>query len=223
MTNKFLPAALAAVAVAGGGAWYYMSAQGAAEQTAITAGAETSDAELDLDRVPDMSLGDPDAPVEMIEYASLTCPHCANFHADVLPDLKADYIDTGAVHYIHREVYFDRYGLWAAMIARCGGEGRYFGMLDMIYEGQSDWATRDDPAEAAEELRSIGRSAGISNDELEACLTDEAQAEAMIAAYEHYSGEHGIEATPTFIINGERYSNKPYSELAEVIDGKLDN
>ncbi len=222
MMNSYLPAALAALAVAGGGAWYYMSAQGGAEQTAISADAQTAEAELDLDRVPDMALGDEDAPVEFIEYASLTCPHCATFHEQVLPELKADYVDTGAVRYIHREVYFDRYGLWAAMVARCGGEDRYFGMLDLLYENQSDWATEENPADAAEMLRGLGRQAGISGDDLEACLSDEAQAEAMIAAYEHYASEDGVEATPTFIINGERYSNMPYSELAEVIDGKLE-
>jgi len=81
-----------------------------------------------------MVIGDADAPIEMIEYASFTCPHCARFHADVYPLLKADYIDSGKVKFIYREVYFDRFGLWASMIARCGGEARFFGLSNLIYE-----------------------------------------------------------------------------------------
>jgi len=87
--------------------------------------------------IQDMVMGAEDAPVEIIEYASFTCPHCARFHADVWPQLKADYVETGKVRFIYREVYFDRFGLWASMIARCGGEGRFFAFTDLIYKEQA--------------------------------------------------------------------------------------
>src|SRR5690606_7090198 len=97
--------------------------------------------------IPDMFVGDADAPVTIIEYGSYTCPHCATFHANQYQSLKADYIDTGKVKFIFREVYFGRFGLWASMIARCGGDMRYFGIHDMLYETQNDWiAGGQDPA-----------------------------------------------------------------------------
>ena len=86
----------------------------------------------------EMMQGDQDAYVEMIEYASFTCPHCAKFHSDVYPELKANYIDKGLVKFIYREVYFDKYGMWASMIARCAGPEKFFGMPDQIYRKQSE-------------------------------------------------------------------------------------
>ena len=77
--------------------------------------------------------------------ATIWCPHCANFHATTFKDLKKDYIDTGKVHFTLREVYFDRYGLWAALIARCGGEMKYFGIHDMLFDQQQDWAASENP------------------------------------------------------------------------------
>ena len=109
----------------------------------------------------DFSLGSPDAPVKVVEYASFTCPHCATFHANVFKKLKTDYIDTGKVHFTLREVYFDRYGLWAAMVARCGGDMRYFGIHDMLFDQQQDWATASDPTIAVQKLRTIGLSATV--------------------------------------------------------------
>ena len=100
--------------------------------------ANAQEASTDMVEIPDMVMGAADAPVEIIEYASFTCPHCANFHATTYPLLKADYIDTGKVRFVYREVYFDRFGLWASMIARCGGEMRFFGMAELIYEKQKE-------------------------------------------------------------------------------------
>lgn len=98
-------------------------------------------------QIQDMRLGDPDAPVKVIEYASFTCPHCASLHRDTFPEFKTAYIDTGLVFYIHREVYFDRYGLWASMMARCGGTERYFDLIALIYTEQSNWARLQNPVD----------------------------------------------------------------------------
>ena len=100
----------------------------------------------------DFSLGSPDAPVKIVEYASFTCPHCAHFHETVFGQLKKDYIDTGKVQFSLREVYFDRYGLWAAPIARCGGEMKYFGIQDMLFAKQTEWAASEDPAQVVEAI-----------------------------------------------------------------------
>ena len=90
-----------------------------------------------------MTLGAEDAPVEVIEYASFTCPHCANFHETVFDQLKANYIDTGKVKFTYREVYFDKYGMWASLIARCGDDpDRFFGITDMLYSTQDELGAR---------------------------------------------------------------------------------
>ncbi len=168
--------------------------------------------------IPDMVLGSPDAPVKMTEYASYTCPHCQRFHTDVFKSLKTDYIDTGKVQFTFREVYFDRYGLWAAMMARCGGDMKYFGISDILYNTQSEWLSADDPAVVIENLKKIGRTAGMDDATLEACFNDKAKAEAMVAAYQANATADGIEGTPTLIINGTKHSNMSYEELKAIID-----
>lgn len=177
--------------------------------------------EAAMPEVRDFSLGDPDAPVKITEYASFTCPHCADFHASVWKELKAGYIDTGKVHFTLREVYFDRYGLWAALVARCGGDLRYFGIADMIFDQQGDWATEQDPVAAVAKLRTIGLTAGLTNDQLDACLADATQVDAMIAHFEEGMKADQIEGTPTLIINGEKHPNMSWRDLKAIIDEKL--
>lgn len=166
-------------------------------------------------------LGAEDAPVEIIEYASYTCPHCATFHQGVFKNLKQDYIDTGKVKFTYREVYFDRYGLWGSLVARCGGEERFFGITEMIYDTQSQWSRAGSEAAIADELRKIGRIAGIENDQLEACLGNGDKARALIEWYQANAEEHGITSTPSFVIDGTTYSNMTYGEFQEIIDEKL--
>jgi len=168
----------------------------------------------------DMVLGAPDAPVEVIEYASFTCPHCATFHTNVLPQLKADYIDSGQVRFVHREVYFDRFGLWAGLMSRCAGPERYFGIIEMVYGQQRQW-TQGSPAEVAEGLRRIGRTVGMSNDQLDACLSDAVTAQALLDRYEVNMDEHDISGTPAFVIDGELYSNMSYADMSAIIDERL--
>jgi protein-disulfide isomerase len=184
------------------------------------ANAQTADAAGAAPEVLEMVLGAPDAPVEIIEYASFTCPHCKTFHENTLPLLKADYIDTGRIRYVYREVYFDRFGLWAGMVARCAGPERYFGVVDLIYGRQAEW-TQGAPADVAENLRRIGRTAGLSNEQLDACLTDGAMAQAMITAYEAHMAAHDISGTPAFVIGGKVHSNMAYGEMTALIDAAL--
>lgn len=223
MLNKVIPA-LAALAVVGGGAFWFSGSQtqGTTSLSAVgAADAQAVAADVDTSMVQDMSLGDPDAPVTIVEYASFTCPHCATFHGQVMPQLTENYIDTGKVHFTHREVYFDRYGLWAGMVARCGGEQRYFGLADLIYKNQRDWSGSNDPAVVAENLRRLGRTAGLNDEQLNACLEDGEMAQAMVAAYQENAAADDVTATPTLIINGTKHSNMSYADLAAVIDAEL--
>ena len=178
--------------------------------------------ELDTSRVLEMMIGEVDAPVTIIEYASYTCPHCARFHEDVFKDIKANYIDTGKVNFIYREVYFDRFGLWAGMLARCAGPDRFFGIAELLYDQQADWSRAGEPADVAAALRRLGLSAGLSGDQIDACMQDGEMAQAMVAVYQANAEKDNVRATPSFLINGEAYSNMSYADFAEAIDSKLD-
>jgi protein-disulfide isomerase len=171
--------------------------------------------------IKDFALGPEDAKVKLVEYASFTCPHCADFHTNVFKSLKTDYIDTGKVRFEYREVYFDRYGLWAAMMARCGGAPRYFGITEILYSTQRDWAASDDPTVVVENLKKIGRTAGMDSATLDECMKDGATAEAMVAHFETNFKADGIEGTPTLLINGTKHSNMSYADLKVILDAEL--
>lgn len=169
--------------------------------------------------VGDMAMGAPDAPVTIVEYASLTCGHCASFHVNSFPEIKAAYIDTGKARLVFREVYFDQYGLWAAMTARCGGEGPYFGYIDTFMKRQREWAGSVD---IVAEIQRIGRLGGLSAERIEACLSDEAFMTTLVTDFQTNAGADGINATPTFIINGEKVSGAiSAQEMAALIDKHL--
>ncbi|MEO1551747.1 MAG: DsbA family protein [Pseudomonadota bacterium] len=169
----------------------------------------------------DMVKGDPDAPVTVVEYASFTCPHCKTFHEQVFPRINEEFIETGKVRFILREVYFDRYGLWAGMLARCGGEDRYFGMVDMIFANQSSWPRGNDPAEVASNLFAMGRQAALTDAQMDACLQDGEWAQTLVEQYQTNASADDVTGTPSFVIDGEKYSNMGYSEFERVLNEKL--
>ena len=218
---------LGGVAVLGLGGWALTSQMGRRDDpfgsTALpgAANAQTNAAEVDTSGIADMVLGNPDSAVEVIEYASFTCPHCATFHTGAFKQLKSDYIDTGKIRFVYREVYFDRPGLWASMIARCGGAERFFGIADLIYKGQASWARAGEPAAIVEELRKIGRLAGLDNDTLDACLQDAEKAQTLVAWWQQNGERDGINSTPSFLINGTKQSNMPYDEMKALIEAEL--
>ncbi|EDZ46453.1 DsbA family protein [Leisingera daeponensis] len=222
--TRLMSGVFAAVAVvAGGYALTGFNAQSNLPENPLVGAAYAQEAEVDTSTITEMTLGAEDAPVTLIEYASYTCPHCANFHNTVFKQLKKDYIDTGKVKFIYREVYFDRYGLWASMIARCNGPDKFFGISDLIYKGQSEWARAGGASEIVDELRKIGRLAGLENEQLEACLQDGAKAQTLVAWYQENATEHGIESTPSFILNGEKISNQSYEEFKKLLDAELES
>ncbi|HKL44644.1 MAG TPA: DsbA family protein [Roseovarius sp.] len=218
MTRLTAIAALCLVLVAGGAYWF---TAGSSTPPDLPFAANAQDADVDTSSVVEMSLGNPDAPVTVIEYASFTCPHCADFHANQFKQLKANYIDSGKINFIHRDVYFDRFGLWASMVARCGGEDRYFGIIDMIYDQQKEWIGSGDAVGIADRLRKIGKVAGLDADQVDACLADQDKAKTLVAWFQQNSEEHDINSTPSLVINGEKYSNMSYQELSTIIDEKL--
>lgn len=171
--------------------------------------------------IADMMQGSSDAKVEIIEYASYTCPHCASFHAGPYKDLKKDYVDTGKVKFVFREVYFDRFGLWASMIARCAGPDRFFGMTDLLFKEQSLWSRAGDPAGIVAELRKIGLKGGMDEAQLNACLEDADNAQALVAWYQENAERDNVRSTPSFLINGEPYSNMNYADFSAIIKEKL--
>ncbi|MGO4914441.1 DsbA family protein [Pseudogemmobacter sp. W21_MBD1_M6] len=207
--------------VLAGGAAYIAFPRTDGLPTMSSAEAQVATADTDTSAVMDMAMGDANAPVTVIEYASFTCPHCARFHFDVFGELKKNYIDTGKIRFIYREVYFDRFGLWASMIARSGGEMRYFGIIEMIYDTQKEWTGSNDPAVIADNLRRIGRSAGLTDEQMNAALNDAAQAETLVVWYQKNAEADGIESTPSFVVDGTKYSNMGYAEFSKLIDEKL--
>ncbi|MEH6520803.1 DsbA family protein [Sulfitobacter sp.] len=218
---------LGAFAALGLGGWY-MTSNRSSTTVAFpdaplpgAANAQTTDADIDTSGISDMIIGDPDAKVEIIEYASFTCPHCAAFHQTVFKQLKSEYIDTGKIKFVYREVFFDRFGLWASLIARCGGEDKFFGISDLLYNEQAKWTRAGDPAAIVEELRKIGRLAGLDNETLEACLQDSDQAQAMVAWYQKNAEADNVDSTPSFIINGKKHSNMNFADMKKIIDDAL--
>jgi protein-disulfide isomerase len=172
-------------------------------------------------RVREMTMGAADAPVTLVEYAMLTCPHCAAFHAEVFPQIKVNFIDTGKVRLVFREVYFNKPSLWAAMIARCAPSDRYFGIVERMFETQADWVGVEDSEAMLEKLYGIGRQAGLTDAEMDACMQDRELAEALVAEYQKNAGADGIEATPTFLIDGKKVSNMGYEEFEAALNAAL--
>jgi len=216
MNRRHMLLSSAALLGAGG---YILTRPGGSDAVDLPGAAFAQDVEVDTSTIVDMQLGNPDAPVTVIEYASYTCPHCATFHKGPYKQLKADYIDTGKINFVYREVYFDRFGLWASMIARCGADqDRFFGITDLIYERQAEWTRAGTPPQIADELRKIGRLAGLDNDALESCLQDAEMAQTLVAWYQENAEEHGVSSTPSFVINGRTYTNMSYTDMSSLID-----
>ena len=207
------------------GVWLNQSPQTAAldQEFALpfAANAQSSDADAGAAEIIDMVQGAEDAPITVIEYASFTCPHCARFHSDVYKLLRKNYIDTGKIKFIFREVYFDKYGMWASMIARCSGPDRFFGMTDLILNSQSTWARAGDDLAIVEALRKIGRLSGMQDAALDSCLQDGEKLRALVGWYKENAQRDGIQSTPSFLIDGQPYKNMDYKEFAKILDEKL--
>lgn len=167
--------------------------------------------------VQEQALGDPGAPVTIIEYASLTCPHCAAFHTDVLPDLKERFIATGKVRLVYRDFPLDQSALAASVVAHCGGTDRFFSYIDVLMRDQARWSRASDPRAA---LVSVGKLGGLSEGEIDACFEDKELVDSILQGRLDAQSAYDINSTPSFVINGEKYTgNRDIDAFATIIDG----
>jgi protein-disulfide isomerase len=148
----------------------------------------------------DMSLGDEKAPVTIIEYASMTCPHCANFHEITYPELKKKYIDTGKVRFIFREFPLDQLAAAAFMLARCGGKERYFPMVETLFQQQRTWAVQ----RPLQPLMAIGKQAGLSEAGFNECLKNQQVLDGIEDVRKRAAEKLNVQSTPTFFVNGKQ-------------------
>jgi protein-disulfide isomerase len=185
---------------------------------ALAQGAAPSTAELmQAGPLGEQSVGKPDAPVTVIEYASMTCGHCANFHNKSYPELKKRYIDTGKVRYILREFPLDPLAAGAFMLARCAGKDKYFPLVETLFEQQQQWAVQ----RPIEPLFAIARQAGFTRESFDACLKDQKMLEGIEWVRDR-GAKFGVNSTPTFFINGKMYPGAlTVPELEKAIDPLL--
>jgi protein-disulfide isomerase len=190
---------------------------------ALAFAATTAPAQQAIDAVAalqERSIGRPDAPVTVIEYFSLTCPHCASFHNDIYGDLKQKYVETGKVRFVYREFPRDGVDLRAGMMARCADPRRYAGLVQVLFKNQPNWTRSSDPVG---ELAKIGRLAGIDDATFESCMASEELANGLLAERQNASAL-GVQSTPTFEIDGQLYpGSRSIEEFSEIIDPLLAN
>ena len=162
----------------------------------------------------DMTMGDPNAKVKVIEYASLACGHCAKWNKEVFPAFKAKYIDTNKVHYVFREFITapPELAVNATLLARCAGKDKYFGVVDAVFHAQEGIFQSGDIRTS---LLQIGQSAGMDEDAVIKCVSDEKAITALMSKVERYAKEANIQGTPTFFFNDDKY-DKGEMTLAEI-------
>lgn len=191
------------------------------DSTPAAAGAALKDAGWELGRPGDIVMGAQDAPVTMIEYASMTCPHCRVFKLRIFPELKKKYIDTGLVRYTLREFPTPPASLSivAFQLARCTGEDRYYGAIEALFRTQMQWV-QPDPRQARTELLRIAQQFGMNETQFDACLNNEEEFERIKTVVEAGQNLFGINSTPSFVVNG-RKANLPNGPTFEAMDSLL--
>ncbi len=201
MTRRFLVGAIAAGSAAAMLGWRQRAVAGIGEKPG------------------DRALGDPNARVTVIEYFSLTCPHCRWFHRNIFARLKADYVDTGKVRFVARDFPLNAPALHAAMLAHCAGDGRYFTFIHVLFETFDDWTTAYNYPDA---LARLGELGGVTRDRFQACLADKALEERILQSIADARAEYGVNGTPTVIVNGQRYEGKmSFEAFAKHLDRLL--
>ncbi len=165
--------------------------------------------------LPDLALGAADAKVTVVEYASMTCGHCAHFSKDVWPDFKKKYVDTNKVHYIFREFPLDNLAAAASMLARCAGTDKTFPLIEVLFAKQSEWAFVE--GNPVPKLFEIAKQAGFTQESFDKCLTDQKLLDNITAERTRASEIFGVAATPTFFINGKRLEVAPSMEAFDKV------
>ncbi len=205
-SRNLLLALGAVVIVAAGGIYYFVNQPEASAIPASGAGAPAPLADSELmvaGPLGEKALGDPNAKVTVIEYASMTCSHCSHFHETTFTPFKEKYVDTGKVRFIFREFPFDPVATSAFMLARCAPGDAYFPMVDLLFRQQKTWAFSDRPADG---LFNIVKQAGFTQESFKACLTNQSILDGVNWVKNRASEKFGVSSTPTFFINGEMQS-----------------
>jgi protein-disulfide isomerase len=164
--------------------------------------------------LPDMALGPADAKVTIVEYASMTCPHCAAFNEQVFPKIKSEFIDAGKVRYVFREFPLDIKAAAGSMLSRCianGDPNKYFAVTDLLFKSQNDWVMKN----TTESLTRIGKQAGLTQQQVEECLKDQALLDKIAADQKYASEVLKVDSTPTFFVNGEKIKGETSIEVFE--------
>lgn len=185
------------------------------EQGADATSAPAGKTEISPD---DRVMGSDSAPVTVIEYASMTCGHCAHFSKEVLPEVKKNLIDTGKLRLVFRDFPLDKVALKAAMMARCLPADKYFGMIEVIFSSQERWMSNEDPVKGLEQ---IGALAGMDSDAFNKCTTDEALEKRILAGMQEAQDKYQVKSTPSFIFNNgaEIYAGgKDAAAFAETVN-----
>ena len=246
MNRNILIAILLAIVVVGGGAAYYLTAQNgediasmapaSGQATEAAAASETTSGETAAAPAPKPMaasvttsdeevllaphvLGDPNAPVTIIEYASLTCPHCATFHRETFPEIKEKYIDTGKVKLESRDFPLDERAALATLLAHCVPEDRYFPLIGLLFEQQHSWAVAPN---LIEQLKKMGGFAGLSPEDADACFNNQALYDKVLGQRKIYSDSGAVSSTPTFYVNGSKIVGaQPFATFEEAIEAAL--
>jgi protein-disulfide isomerase len=162
--------------------------------------------------------GDPKAPVTLIEYAAVTCPHCSDFFMHQFPELKSKYIDTGKVHFIFREFALNALDVAGFMLARCAGDNQYFPIVDTLFEKQREWVVQ----KPLEPLMAIAKQAGFTQQSFEECLKNQKVEDGIKWVRDRAAEKFGVSGTPSFFINGKKFTGNPTAaEIGKEIDGYL--
>ncbi len=162
--------------------------------------AESSEPEISPGAMSEKVLGDADAEVTIIEYASLTCPHCAQFHAEILPKIKTEYIEPGKAKLVYRDFPLDEIALKASLLARCAPDDKFFTFIDALFSQQFAWSRSNDPVEA---LTNLGMVGGLSKESVEACLSNEELTNYVLQMRLDGQNEYEVNSAPTVIVNGK--------------------
>jgi protein-disulfide isomerase len=190
----------------------------AALPTSLFAGAASAQTS-DLDLIGTRILGVPDAPIHLIEYSSMTCPHCAAFHVETLPLIKTNYIDTGKVKLEMRDYPLNEAAALGSLLSRCAPEDRYFPLVDLLFAQQNAWARSNN---MIGELARLGAFAGMSQEQLEACFQNNDLYAAIVRQRDVWNEEHEVRSTPTFYINdAPLVGNQPYEQFVERFESIL--
>jgi protein-disulfide isomerase len=200
--NLLIAAAAVAVVAAGGGYYYWSQPSATAAPKTPAGGVDVSSADL-LTPGPlgDEVQGAANAPVTLIEYASMTCPHCASFHETTYPEMKKKYIDTGKIRFIFREFPLDTLAMAGSMLARCAGKEKFFPLIETLFAQQKEWVTQ----KPMQPLLAIARQAGFTQQSFEECLANQQVQNGIEEGRQRAVQRLNVQSTPTFFINGKLF------------------